>query len=181
MPRIQPVQVSETQGKSRELLEGVQKGLGMVPNLLKTLGHSPAALAAYHGISQALGGALDPALREQLSLAIAGVNSCDYCASAHTALGAKAGLKADEMAANLQGQSASDQAGAALRFAQSIVRKQGRVSDQDLHDVRAGGYSDAQIVEIVSVVALNILTNYLNHVADTEIDFPVVEVSEAST
>lgn len=180
MPRIQPVQVSEAQGKSRQLLEGVQKGLGMVPNLLKTLGQSPAALAAYLNFSQALSGALNPTLREQLALAIAGANSCNYCASAHTALGARAGLDSTEMTANLQSQSANSHTHAALRFAQSIVNKRGLVSDQDLNDIRSAGYGDAQIVEIISVVALNIFTNYLNHVADTEIDFPVVETSQAT-
>ena len=175
MPRIQPVQVTEAQGKSKQLLESVQKALGMVPNMLKTLGHSPAALSAYLNFSQALGTALNPALREQLSLAIAGANSCNYCASAHTTLGGKAGLDEAEMMNNLLGESADTQTRAALRFAQSVISKRGLVSDQDIKDVRSAGFGDPQIVEIISVVALNIFTNYLNHVADTEIDFPVVK------
>lgn len=180
MSRIQPVQVTEAEGKARQLLEGVQKGLGMVPNMIKALGHSPASLSAYLGFSQTLGTTLNASLREQIALTIAGVNNCSYCASAHTALGSKAGIERDELAANLRGQSGDDKTQAALRFAASVVRNKGWVSDEDLSDVRSAGYSEGDIVDIVALVALNIFTNYFNHVADTDIDFPVVETEAVS-
>jgi len=175
MPSIQRLRVSDSEGKSKQLLEGVQRGLGMVPNLLKTLAQSSSALAGYLSFSQALSGALTPALREQIALTVAGVNHCNYCASAHTALGAKAGIHAGELAANVRGKSGDQNVEAALRFASAIVEKRGWVSDDDLKDVRAAAYSEAQIVEIVAVVALNLFTNYFNHVAATDIDFPVVD------
>ena len=181
MPRIQPVRVGDAEGKSRQLLEDVQRGLGLVPNLLKTMAQSPAVLGGYLGFSQALAGALTPALREQIALTVAGANQCDYCASAHTALGAKAGLSADELTANLRGESAESRTGAALRFARAVVEKRGFVSDDDLAKARAAEFGDAEIAEIVAVVALNTFTNYFNHVADTEIDFPVVKASVATS
>lgn len=180
MPRIQPVQPTQAHGKSRKLLEGVQRGLGMVPNLAKTLAHSSAALSAYLNFSQALSGALTPELREQISLTVAGINGCDYCASAHTLLGRNVGIAEEELAANLSGASTNDNTQAALTFARAVVERRGEVADDDLSQIRAAGFTDAQIVEIVAVVALNLFTNYFNHVADTENDFPPVEAVVAA-
>lgn len=177
MPRIEPVQVSQADGKSKQLLEGVQRSLGMVPNLLKTLAHSPTALNAYISINQALSQALTAPLREQIALTVAGANKCNYCASAHAVLGAKAGVDEDEMIANLQGDSNDDKTRAALRFVREVIKERGWVSDDELANVRAAGYSDAEIAEIVAVTAVNIFTNYFNHVALTAVDFPLIDTA----
>lgn len=179
MPRIKPVQGSDVPAKSQPLLQGVQKALGMTPNLMATLAHSPAALQSYLGFGQALGSAsLSGKVREQIALAVAGENSCGYCASAHTVLAEKAGVAGEEAARNLDGDSSDRQTRAALTFARAIVSKRGFVNDSDLAAVRAAGYSEAQLVEIIATVALNIFTNYFNHVAQTDIDFPEVAVRE---
>ena len=180
MQRIQPIQITEAPQKSRQLLEGVQRAMGMIPNLMKTLAQSPAALSGYLSLNQALDSALTGPLREQIALAVAGINDCRYCASAHCAIGAKVGVDSDELAANLIGDSQDSQTHAVLQFARAIVEKRGQVSDEDLDDIRAAGYGDPQIAEIVAVVALNIFTNYFNHVAATDIDFPVVETAQTS-
>jgi uncharacterized peroxidase-related enzyme len=178
MPRIAALSLATAPSLSRPLLEAVQKKLGMVPNLLKTFAHSPAVLNYYLCGSEALAGsALSAALREQLALVTAGANACDYCASAHTLMGKGTGLAADEMADNLRGRSDDRKTKAALDFATAIVQERGRVSDAQLQAVRAAGYDDAEVVEIVAVVAANIFTNYFNHVAGTVIDFPVVEAA----
>lgn len=180
MPRIKPIQITESEGPSRQMLETVQRNLGMVPNLLKTMAHSSAVLSGYLSFTQALSTALNAPLREQIALTVAGSNQCDYCASAHTALGAKTGVEADELARNLRAESGDIRTQAALQFARLVIEKRGLVSDEDLNNVRAAGYSESQIAEIVAVVALNTFTNYFNHVAGTEIDFPRVETSEAN-
>ncbi len=178
MPRIPALNPATAPALSQPMLDAVQKKLGMVPNLFKTFAHSPAVLQYYLAGSEALGGgALSAGLREQIALVTAGTNECDYCASAHTLMGKGAGLAADEMADNLRGRSASARTQAALAFASAIVRERGRVSDAQLAAVRAAGYGDAEVVEIVANVAANIFTNYLNHIADTVIDFPVVAAS----
>jgi uncharacterized peroxidase-related enzyme len=156
----------------------VQKKLGVTPNLFKTLAHSPAALGFYLQQSQALAsGVLSPALREQIALATAGVNACDYCASAHTLLGKGVGVTAGEAAKNLHGVATDARVDAALKFARAIVEKRGNVSDTQLSNIRAAGYDDAELVEIVAHVAMNIFTNYFNHVAGTEVDFPLVRAA----
>jgi uncharacterized peroxidase-related enzyme len=179
MARIKALRSDEASPKSKALLEGVQKGLGMTPNLMATIAHSPAALGGYLGFGQALGsGTLSASLREQIAVAVAGENSCGYCASAHTLLGKGAGVEASELASNLGGQSSDERTQAALDFALAIVTKRGWVSDADLAAVRGAGFSEGDLVEIVAAVAVNVFTNYFNHVADTDIDFPEVAVRE---
>ena len=121
------------------------------------------------------------ALHEQTGVATAGAKACGYGASAHTALGKMHGVSADELAKNLDGESGDPRAGAAIRFARAVVVKRGFVSDSDLADVRGAGLSDGEITEIVALVAHNTLTNYINHVAQTAIDFPEVKVGAPVT
>jgi len=179
MAHIKPVELAETQGKSRKLLEGVNKQLGTIPNIFKGFAQSPAALEAYLGQSRALaGGVLDPKLREQIAVTVAGTNHCDYCASAHTFLGKKAGVSANELSANLSGHSDDHRTGIALAFVKAIVEQRGRLGGGELQRVRDTGFSEAEIVEIIAHVGMNLFTNYFNHIADTEIDFPAVDTME---
>lgn len=180
MPRIPALATNDAPAPSRPLLDGVQQRLGTVPNLIRTFAHSPAVLRYYLAGSEALaGGALGAALREQIALAVAGANACDYCASAHTLMGRGTGLAADELADNLRGRSADARAQAVLDFATALVHARGRIGDAELHAVRAAGFDDAAVVEIVAHVAANLFTNYFNHVAATTIDFPPVTTRDA--
>lgn len=175
MQRIPALSIAAAPAASKDLLNAVKQKIGMVPNLYKTIANSPAALkfALVQGDALATG-SLPAPLREQIALVTAGQNECDYCASAHTLMGKGAGLAADEMARNLRGTSTSAHTQAALDFAMAIVKNRGRVSDLQLKAIRAAGYDEAQIVEIIANVVANIFTNYFNNVAHTEIDFPVV-------
>jgi uncharacterized peroxidase-related enzyme len=172
--------VKEPQGKVKELLDAVQAQLGMTPNLMTTVARSPVALEAYLGFNSTLSRALTAKLREQIALATAEYDGCNYCASAHTALGKLAGLTEEQTAAALGGKGGDAKSDAALRFARTVLEKRGKVSDGDLKTVRDAGFSDGNIAEIVALVALNVFTNYFNEVAKTDIDFPVVEVSRAA-
>lgn len=180
MQRIERINATEAPAKTQELLGAVKAQMGGVPNILATMAQSSAALGGFLGFAGALGeGKLSMKLREQIALTVAGANQCDYCASVHTAVGGQCGLDADELASNLNASSADEKTAAALRFSKSIVATKGNVADADLAAVRAAGFSDEEVVEIVANTALNIFTNYFNHVAGTEIDFPVVKTSAA--
>ncbi len=176
-----PADVASAPEAARPLLEAVKKQLGSVPNLFRITATSPAALEGYLGLNGALAkGALDARTRERIALAVAEINGCDYCLSAHTYLATNlAKLDAAEIAANREGRSHDARADAAVRFAATIARNRGQVSGDDVAAVRAAGFDDAQVVEIVAHVALNTLTNYLNEVLDTDIDFPVVRRAAA--
>lgn len=182
MPRIAtPASIDAAPAASRPLLEAVKKQLGLAPNLFRMVAVSPAALEGYLGLSGALNkGALPAATRERIALAVAEINGCSYCLSAHAYLGKNlARLDDAEIAANRNGGSTDAKADAAVRFAAKVARERGHVGDSDVAAVRMAGYDDAQIIEIVQHVALNTWTNYINEVAKTEIDFPVVSARAA--
>lgn len=167
---------------AKPLLEAVKKQLGVVPNLFRTVANSPAGLEGYLGLNGALAkGRLEARTRERIALAVAEINGCGYCLSAHTYL-AKNLAKLDdaEITANRNGASNDPKADAAVRFAAKIAQARGNVSDEDLRAVKLAGYDDGEVIEIVLHVALNTLTNYVNEVAKTEIDFPVVAARKAA-
>lgn len=171
-----PATIADAPSSAHPLLEAVKKQLGAVPNLFRLVANSPAALEGYLGLSAALAkGQLPAATRERIALAVAEINGCSYCLSAHTYLGKNlAKLDEAEIAANRNGGSNDPKAGAAVRFAAKVANARGHVSDEDVRAVKLAGYDDAQVIEIVQHVALNTWTNYINEVAKTEIDFPVV-------
>ena len=165
---------------SMPLLDQVEKQLGVVPNLFRLVGTSPAALEGLLALSGALAKTLDVGMRERIAIATAEVNGCDYCLSAHTYLGLNvAKLDAAEVALNRKGHSQYAKADAVVAFAAKVARQRGKVSDTDIAAIKLAGFSEAQVIEIVASVALNMLTNFVNNVAETEIDFPVVR-SEAA-
>ena len=166
---------------SKPILDAVHKQLGVVPNMFRLIAGSPAALQGFVANNGALTKTLDLKTRERIALAVAQVNGCDYCLSAHTYLGLNlAKLTPQEVALNRKGESDDAKADAAVRFAAKVVRERGHVSDADIKTVRDAGFSDSQIVEIVAVIAENIFTNLLNIVADTDIDFPVVRAAQSA-
>ncbi|MGH6923939.1 MAG: carboxymuconolactone decarboxylase family protein [Propylenella sp.] len=177
-----PATIEAAPAVSQLMLHAVKKQLGAVPNLFRTVANSPAALQGYVGLMEALGkGALPAPTRARIALAVAGINGCSYCLSAHTYLGKiLAKLDDAEMAANRDGGSNDPKADAAVRFAVKVTRERGHVSDDDIRAVRLAGYDDAQVIEIVLHVALNTWTNYVNTVAATEIDFPLVAARQAA-
>jgi uncharacterized peroxidase-related enzyme len=173
MTRLNTLDPKVAEGKAQELLGAVKAKMGIVPNLTKVMANSPAVLEGYLGLSGALaGGSLPPKLRELLAVTVGVANGCDYCVSAHTAIGKRVGLAAEQIDAARKGTATDPKTAAAVEFARKLVATRGKATDADLEAVRAAGYGDGEITEIVGHVALNTFTNYLNNVADTEIDFP---------
>lgn len=176
MYRIHQTDPATASGKADQLFTAVKGKLGFVPNLMRVLGNSPAALEGYLSFSGALaGGVLAPKLREQIALAVAEINGCGYCLSAHTLLGGKAGLGAEDILSARKSAATDGKSDAALKLARAVTLQRGMIADADLQAARAASLSDAEIIEVVQHVALNILTNYTNNVAQTVIDFPEVK------
>lgn len=170
-----PATIGDAPHASQQALEAVNKQLGSVPNLFRITSTSPQTLTGYLGLNGTLAeGSLTAQTRERIALAVAQVNGCNYCLAAHQYLATNlARLSAQEIEANRRGTSLDDSAAVAVTFAVKIVENRGHVSEDDLNKVRKAGYSNAEIVEIIGHVALNTLTNYLNEVLATDIDFPV--------
>jgi uncharacterized peroxidase-related enzyme len=176
MSRIHLVSPESATGKSAELFTAIQGKLGMVPNMMRAIGNSPAALGAYLQFSGGLAsGSLSNQQREQIALAVGEANQCNYCLAAHSALGKMAGLSPDQIRDARQGSAVDAKSDSLIRFAHKLVGERGHVSGEDLQALRDQGFSDSDITEVVANVALNIFTNYFNHVADPEIDFPQAE------
>lgn len=177
-----PATIADAPAAAQPLLEAVKGMLGSVPNMFRLISNSPAALEGYLGLNGGLAkGALTAPTRERIALAVANYNGCDYCNSAHTYL-AKNLAKLDdaEIAANRAGTSTDAKAKAAVDFAVKVSQGRGRVDAAAVEAVKAAGYSDGEVVEIVAHVALNVLTNYINEALGTEVDFPVIEASRAA-
>jgi uncharacterized peroxidase-related enzyme len=180
MSRLPIPTQDETPAESQKILDAVGRQLGRVPNLFRVMGRSTAVLEGYSALSAALRKTLDAKTRERISIAVAVVNGCDYCLSAHTYLAANVThLDEAEIAANRHGHSNDAKADAAVAFAAAVAQSRGKVSDASIAAVRNAGFTDAQVVEIVANVALATLTNFVNNVADTDIDFPVVRADAA--
>jgi uncharacterized peroxidase-related enzyme len=173
MARIEPLDPRSATGESKELLDGIAQQNGKAINIQRVLAHSPVALQAYLGINGALAqGSLSPGLRERIALVVAQENGCGYCLAAHTFLGGKAGLSEDEILAARRGEAGDEKERAVVEFAQTMVRERANVSDGDVQRLRDAGLFEGEVVEAVANVVLNIFTNYINHVADTPVDFP---------
>lgn len=182
MNRITQLDPTQATGKTKQLFDGVQAKLGIVPNLFRVFGNSSAALEGYLNFGGALAtGVLNARIREQIALAVAEINYCGYCLSAHTYIGRKAGLNELEIESARKVSATDDRTSAILSLARSIVVQRGEVSESEFAAARQAGLTDAEIVETVANVALNILTNYLNHVAQTVVDFPEVKPGIAET
>lgn len=176
MSRIHQIAPEAAAGKAKELLDAVKAKLGLVPNMTRAMANSPAVLEGYLGLSGALGkGSLTAKNREQIALAVGQANQCEYCLAAHSAIGKMVGLTPDQILDSRRGTAIDPKSDAVIRFARKVVDERGLVSDADVAEVRAAGLDDGGIAEVVANVALNVFTNYFNHVAETVIDFPKVE------
>ncbi|OOV19932.1 carboxymuconolactone decarboxylase family protein [Flavobacterium sp. LM4] len=176
MTRLTALNPEEVTGKTKDLFNAVQAKLGGVPNMMRTMGNSPAVLEGYLNLSGALShGKLSAKTGELIALAVSESNSCDYCLAAHTFIGEKL-VKADPavLKAARSGNSTDSKTEAILQLAKTLISKNGLVNDEDVNKAKNAGVADAEIVETIAHVALNVLTNYFNNVANTEIDFPTV-------
>lgn len=175
MSRLQIIDPQTATGPARDLLAAVQAQLGVTPNFIRVLANAPKALEGFLGLYGAAGQfGLDKAMQERIALAVAEGNGCGYCVSAHTAIGRHAGLGNDEMLLNRQGGSSDSRAAAVVAFARALNDNLGDVSPAEFAAARAAGLGDADIVEVIAVVALNVFTNILGKATQVDIDFPKV-------
>jgi uncharacterized peroxidase-related enzyme len=182
MQRLTALNPETTTGKSKDLFNAIQSKLGMVPNMMRTLGNSPAALNGYLSFNAALGeGALGGKLGELIAITVANANSCEYCNAAHSFIGEKlVHIEPNALADAREGRSADSKIQAALTFSRTIVQKRGLVNDADINTLKDAGYNEAAITEIIAHVALNIFTNYFNNAVKVTVDFPEVELIETA-
>ncbi len=182
MARLPIQNVESATGSNKDIFAALQKGLGMVPNMTRVMANSPAVLQSFAQFNGAMGAAkLSPKIREQIALLTAESNACIYCLSAHSVLGKMAGLNQAQIDGARKLESSDPRTFAALTFAQAVIDTHGGIVEGDLKAVRAAGFSDAEIAEIVAAVALNFFTNFFNRAFDVDVDFPRVEAHSSVT
>lgn len=180
MQRLNSVNPAVAQGRTKELLDTVERAMGSIPNAAKVMANSPAVLDSFLAFSTAMGGdKIGETLHHQVKLATSESNACDYCTSTLCAIAPSAGLSADDIFAGRTAQSEDTRTAAALEFATAVLENRGKVSDRQIATVRDAGFDDAEIVEVVASVVLGCFTNLLNNVADTELDVPQAEPVDA--
>lgn len=181
MSRIAIPTLEQAPQASQPILENVNKVLGFVPNLHRLLSISPAALTGWAGLMGSLSKTLDAKTRDGIALTVSQANGCDYCLSAHSWVAANmAKIPLAEIALNRKGDSSDAKRASAIVFARKLIEKQGKVSDAEFAAVRAAGFSDAEIIEIIALSAQFLLTNFVNNAVDTDIDFPATEPAKAA-
>jgi uncharacterized peroxidase-related enzyme len=183
MPRLKALNPDEVSGKTKELFTAIHGQLGVVPNMMRTMGNSPALLEGSLNLSKSLaGGSLGGKTATLISLVVAENNRCNYCLSAHSYIGANL-QKIDEatMSAARKGNATDTKTDAILKFAKVLVNDRGQASDSDMQALQSAGVSQGEIAEIIGHVGLNILTNYFNNIVKTEIDFPLVRSEQVAT
>ena len=181
MNRVPLIDRNATSVERKQTLDAIHAAFGATPAMFRAVANSPAALNNMWGSFAALGGgAIGARLGEQIAVAIANRNACNYCLAAHTALGMKAGMSAEVMAAAQAGESSEPKTRAALQFALKLVEQRGQVDAADVENVRKAGFNDEEIVEILAHVALNLFTNYVNIALEVPVDFPTVRLRRAA-
>lgn len=178
MSRVQLINPQQTTPNRKALLDQINGAFGATPNMFKAVANSPAALQSMWGSFGALGsGVLGAKLGEQIAVAVAQSNACEYCLAAHTVLGKNAGVSQEEVASAQAGSSKDPRTATALKFALKIVTARGQISVDDVAQLRQAGFDDEHIVEILAHVALNLFTNYINVAFDVPVDFPKVQLN----
>ena len=177
MARIQPIDPENTSGKTKEILDALDADFGIVPNIFKTMANSPSTLLAYHSMLDALEDAsIGPVIREKISLAISEKNHCQYCTAAHVVMAKDLGIDDVDIQKARLGEGSTDRENAILELALAIMDNHGLIRHNEIENARNNAISDAEICEIVAVVAKSMFANYFNHVAQTDIDFPEAPV-----
>lgn len=176
--QIAPIEPESATGPAKDLLDQVKKSMGLVPNMTKVMANSPALLKGYLALNGAVStGSISAPVREQLAIATAQLNGCEYCLSAHTYVGSNiAKVGDDELDAARRNESQDAHIAALLTFSKAIAENAGAVSEAEMADARAAGITDTEIGDLVANLALNILTNYFNVLAGVENDWPVVKL-----
>ncbi|GAB3227339.1 peroxidase-related enzyme [Glycomyces halotolerans] len=181
MPTVHLVEHESATGSVKNQLDQIHATFGTVPAMFRAVANSPAALTSmWSSFGAFAGGVLGPALGEQVAVAVANRNACEYCLAAHTTLGRKAGVSPDALTAAQDGTSEDPRTAALLRFALQLVEHRGQVTPEDVQAVRDQGWDDEHIVEVIAQVALNLFTNYINIALDVPVDFPGVRLRPAS-
>jgi uncharacterized peroxidase-related enzyme len=175
MNRLFNQPVAESTGHAAQLYSGIKAAIGVVPNAYNNIGsNSPIALETLLNIDGVLkNGTLGAKEGEVVKLVVSQTAECDYCLAAHTLIGKKTGFSKADILAIRRGAPSSDTRFDALAgFTRELITTTGTIQASALDKIKAAGFTDSQIVEIVLAITSITFTNLFNRINDTELDFP---------
>jgi uncharacterized peroxidase-related enzyme len=176
MSTFNPVVPETANAETKAALDLVKNAFGNIPNLMKMLAIAPNVLKGIMAFNQEVtSGELETSLMEQVALLASGINQCEYCVAVHVHVGQQAGLSRDELICNLQGEASDPKSQAVLNFTKAVVNNRGKVDGATVKTLREHGLSDKAIIEILGVIGLYTFLNYVKHLTQPELDFPIVE------
>ncbi|MBW8791117.1 MULTISPECIES: carboxymuconolactone decarboxylase family protein [Rhizobium] len=175
MSRTVVLTPEQVPAESKQTLDTFTRNIGFTPNMMAAFAQSPIAFNAWATLLGSLSKTLDVRTRDSIGLAVSEVNGCNYCLTVHSFTAEHmAKLPADDIILARRGHAKDPKRDAAVQFARNVIETRGNVSDAHLKEVRDVGYTDANIIEIIALVAMYSLTNFFNNVFDPEKDFPLV-------
>lgn len=175
MSRCEVLTPERVPAESKPMLDAFTANIGFTPNMMTAFANSPIAFNAWANLLGSLSEALDVKTRDSIGLVVSEVNGCNYCLTVHSFTAEHmAKLSADEIILARKGLASDPKRNAALQFAKKVIETRGHVTDTDLEEVRAAGFSEANVIEIVTLVAMYSLTNFFNNVFEPDKDFPTV-------
>lgn len=178
MARLDNVNPENIPSDSKNTLDVFSKNIGFTPNMMVAFAQSPIAFNAWATLLGSLSKALDVKTRDSIGLVVSEVNGCNYCLTVHSFTAQHmAKLSPEEIILARKGYSEDGKRNAAIQFAKKVIQNRGKIEDTDFKIVKEAGYTDANIMEIVSLVAMYSLTNFFNNVFDPERDFPEVQLA----
>ena len=174
MWRLTPIEAKQSTQELQGIISKHQPSAKGVPHFIRLLANSPVSLKAYVQAEEALAnGQLTQKQREEISIAVAEINGSKYCLATHELAGRQAGLSDGDIWSARKALGDNPKANAMLHFVQAVVLQRGEVSDIDFSIMREAGFSDAEIIEVLANIVLNIFTNYFNLLAQTNLDYPI--------
>jgi uncharacterized peroxidase-related enzyme len=173
MSRLTPPALEDVPAGTQSILDGIHKQFGFAPGMFDTLAANPAVLEIVMSLQGSIGRLLDAKTRHTIALAVSQSNGCGYCQALHTYVSSElGGMSTDDIELARAGSSTDPRRAAVARFVQRVIETRGQVGDADIAAVRGAGYSDAEVLAIVTVAVVFLLTNYLNNVNQTVVDVP---------
>lgn len=181
MKNLQPLSYENASKETQAIFDNLKEKIGSVPNIYATIGNSSKALSGLLSLNETLSqGEFNGKEVEAIALAVAETNACGYCLAAHTAIGKMQGLTEEETVEIRNGEISDTKLKALTDLAKDITDSKGHPDQALVEAFHEAGYNKSALAELIGFVAVNTITNYTNHMAQTDIDFPVAPELETA-
>ena len=173
MKTLKVLNIEQVDGQTKEIFNNISQKVGRVPNLYAAMANSPQLLGGFLAFEESLKqGSFSAKENEAIALAVSQSNNCDYCLAAHSAIGKMLGYSENEVIDIRKGTSADRKLNALTNLATELTEKRGHASKESISNFLEAGYTHQSLAELIGMVAIRSITNYIFSNGNFEIDFP---------